>query len=60
MVNVFEIISNSKGIRRTTDLLFKNVKFSKVKFVRLASHLNEVDSAFKINKILKIKVTRLL
>ena len=55
MVNVFEIVSNSKGIRKTTDLLFKNVKFSKVKFVRLASHLGEVDSAFKISRILKNK-----
>jgi 4-hydroxy 2-oxovalerate aldolase len=55
MVNVFEIVSNSNGIKKTTDLLFKNVKLSKVKFVRLASHLKEIDNAFKICAILKKK-----
>ena len=53
MVNVFEITSGPGGIKKTTDLLFKNKKFSKLKFVRLASHINEVDNAFKICKILK-------
>ena len=37
------------------DLLFKSTKFSKVKFVRLAAHLNEIDNAFKICKIIKKK-----
>ena len=55
MVNVFEIISNSKGLKKTIDLLFKSTKFSKVKFVRLAAHLNEIDNAFKICKIIKKK-----
>ena len=55
MVNVFEIISNTNGLKKTTDLLFKNAKMSKVKFVRLASHMSEVDDAFKICKILKRK-----
>ena len=55
MVNVFEITSGPGGIKKTTDLLFKNKKFSKLKFVRLASHINEVDNAFKICKILKKK-----
>ncbi len=55
MVNVFEITSNSNDIKKTTDLLFKNSKLSKVKFVRLASHLNEIDNAFKICKLLKKK-----
>jgi len=59
MVNVFEIVSNSNGIKKTTDLLFKNVKLSKVKFVRLASHLKEIDNAFKICAILKKKDTKL-
>tara|TARA_B100000886_G_scaffold90816_1_gene59934 strand:+ start:21458 stop:23059 length:1602 start_codon:yes stop_codon:yes gene_type:complete len=55
MVNVFEITSGPGGIKKTTDLLFKNKKFSKLKFVRLASHINEIDNAFKICKILKKK-----
>ena len=55
MVNVFEIISNTNGLKKTTDSLFKNAKMSKVKFVRLASHMSEVDDAFKICKILKRK-----
>jgi len=55
MVNVFEITSNSLGIDKTINLLFKKSKDSRVNFVRLASHIGEIDSAFKIVKILKSK-----
>ncbi len=55
MVNVFEIISHSSGLKKATDLLFKNSKFSKIKFVRLASHFDEFNQAIKICKILKKK-----
>jgi len=55
MVNVFEITSHHLGLKKTTDLLFKNSKFSKIKFVRLASHFDEFVQATKICKILKNK-----
>ena len=45
MVNVFEITSSSSGIKKTTDLLFKNKKFSRLKFVRLAINLPECLSS---------------
>jgi 4-hydroxy 2-oxovalerate aldolase len=55
MVNVFEITSSSLGLEKTVNLLFKKAESTKVRFVRLASHLKEINSAFKIMKILKSK-----
>ena len=55
MVNVFEIISNPLGITKATNLLFKNKKKSKIKFVRLAAHFEEFVAASKICKILQAK-----
>jgi len=55
MVNVFEIISNPLGITKATNLLFKNKKNSKIKFVRLAAHFEEFVAASKICKILQAK-----
>ena len=55
MVNAFEIISNPLGITKTTNLLFKNKKKSKIEFVRLAAHFKEFGAASKICKILQAK-----
>ena len=54
MINI-EIISNSKGIRKAIDELFVKRKNSKIKFVRLATHYNEFETASKICKLLKQK-----
>ena len=55
MVNVFELTSHSLGFKKATDILFKNKKYSKLKFVRLACHFSEFEQATKICKILKKK-----
>ena len=55
MVNVFEIISHSGGVKKAIDKLFENKKKSKIKFIRLASHYGEFDTACKICQILKKK-----
>ena len=55
MVNVFEVTSNSLSLEKTIDALFKKAKFSKIRFVRLASHFKEFNEALKICKILKKK-----
>lgn len=55
MINVYEIISYSKGIKEAINKLFSDKDKSKIKFVRLASHYNEFDTAAKICKILKNK-----
>ena len=59
MVNVFEVTSNSLSLEKTIDALFKKAKFSKIRFVRLASHFKEFNEALKICKILKKKVKKL-
>ena len=55
MINVYEIISYSKGIKEPINKLYSDKDKSKIKFVRLASHYNEFDTAAKICKILKNK-----
>jgi 4-hydroxy 2-oxovalerate aldolase len=55
MVNVFEIISHSGGVKKAIDKLFENKRKSKIKFIRLASHYGEFDTACKICQILKKK-----
>lgn len=55
MVNVFEITSSSQGIEKTVNLLFKKSTQTKLSFIRLAAHLEEINNAFKIMKILKSK-----
>ena len=52
MVNAFEIISH-QGLRKGVDILFKNRKKTKLKFVRLACHFNEFDKTTEICKLLK-------
>ena len=55
MVNAFEIISHPKGLKEAVNILFKNKKKSKLKFVRLACHFNEIDSTSKICNLLQKK-----
>ena len=55
MVNVFEITSIRSDLKKTIDKLFTQSNNSKIKFIRLASHLGEIDKAFKIGNLLKKK-----
>lgn len=55
MVNAFEIISHPKGLREAVNILFKDKKKSKLKFVRLACHFNEIDNTSKICNLLQKK-----
>ena len=55
MVNISELISNSLDFSKALKILFKEKKKSKIHFVRLATHFNELDHAVKICKILKDK-----
>ncbi len=55
MVNTSELISNSLECSKALKILFKEKKKTKVHFVRLATHFNEIDYAVKICKILKDK-----
>ena len=41
MVNAFELISHPSGLKKATNTLFSNKKFSRVDFVRLACHFQE-------------------
>ncbi len=53
MVNVSEILPGKISLRKKIFKLFKNSKKSKVKFVRLATHLEEIDYCIEACKILK-------
>ena len=55
MVNAYEIISHPKGIKKATNILFKNKKLSKVDLVRLACHFLELPKTLEVAKILKRK-----
>ncbi len=55
MVNTSELISNSLECSKSLKILFKEKKKTKLHFVRLATHFDEVDYAIKICKILKKK-----
>ena len=52
MVNASEII-NRKNLEISVKKLFVKKKFSKISLVRVAFHLNELDSTLKIAKVLK-------
>ena len=55
MINISEIISFKDNYQKILGNLFKDQKKSKIKFIRLATHFNEVSEAVKICKILKNK-----
>lgn len=55
MVNAFEIISHPKGLREAINILFKDKKKSKLRFVRLACHFHEFDKTTKICNLLQRK-----
>ncbi len=55
MVNAFEIISHPKGLREAVNILFKDKKKSKLRFVRLACHFHEFDKTTKICNLLQKK-----
>ena len=56
MVNAFEIISHPKGLKEAVNILFKDKKGSKLKFIRLACHYNEFDKTTIICNLLQKKV----
>lgn len=55
MINISEIISSKGNFNKVLSNLFENHKKSKVNFVRLATHFNEISEAVEICKILKKK-----
>ena len=55
MVNAFEIISHPKGLKEAVNILFKDKKGSKLKFIRLACHYNEFDKTTIICNLLQKK-----
>ena len=55
MVNAFEIISHPKGLREAVNILFKDKKKSKLKFVKLACHFKKNDNTSKICNLLQKK-----
>ena len=52
MVNAYEIISHKNNLKKTTDKLFVSKKHSRVDFVRLACHYNELQKTLEVAKIL--------
>ena len=53
MVNAFELITHRLGYLKAINLMFKNAKKSRVKFIRLACHFEEFNETIKICKVLK-------
>ena len=45
---MFEITSIRSDLKKTIDKLFTQSNNSKIKFIRLASHLDEIDSFLKL------------
>ena len=58
MINISEIISSKGNFNKVLSNLFENHQKSKVNFVRLATHFNEISEAVEICKILKKKNLR--
>jgi len=55
MINISEIINSKQNYKKILTTLFENRKKTKVKFIRLATHFNEVSEVVKICKFLKSK-----
>ena len=55
MINISEIVNSKKNYKKILTKLFENKKKTKIKFIRLATHFNEVSEAVKICKFLKKK-----
>jgi len=55
MINISELASHPSGYEKVAKLIFVDKKKSKVKFIRLATHFDEINYALKICKILKSK-----
>ena len=55
MINISEIISSKKNYKKILTQLFNNPHKTKIKFIRLATHFDEVPEAVKICRILKSK-----
>ena len=55
MINISEIISSGHNYEKILSKLFKKAEKSKIKFIRLATHFNEISQTVKICKILKKK-----
>ena len=55
MINISEIINSGRSYEKILSKLFKKAEKSKIKFIRLATHFNEISQTVKICKILKNK-----
>lgn len=55
MINISEIVSSKKNYKKILTQLFSNPNKTKIKFIRLATHFDEVPEAVKICRILKSK-----
>ena len=55
MVNMSELISTKKELKKKINLLFTNKKYSKINFIRIAAHFKEFDKALEATKLLKSK-----
>ena len=55
MINVSELRSFKKDYAKILKKMFKNIKKTKINFVRLATHFSEIQDAIKICKIIKSK-----
>ena len=52
MINVSELRSFKKDYAKILKKMFKNIKKTKINFVRLATHFSEIQDAIKICKII--------
>ncbi len=55
MINISEIVSSQNKYQKVLSDLFQNQKKTKIKFIRLASHFNEISETVKICEFLKKK-----
>jgi 4-hydroxy 2-oxovalerate aldolase len=55
MINISEIINSQDKYQKVLSSLFQNQKKSKIKFIRLATHFNEISETIKICEFLKKK-----
>ena len=53
MINISEIVSSQNKYQKVLSDLFQNQKKTKIKFIRLASHFNEISETVKICEFLK-------
>jgi len=55
MINISEIVNSKEKYQTILSRLFNDQKKTKIKFIRLATHFNEISETIKICQILKMK-----